>query len=869
MSTLALSLGAASLSTPTPLGSGVGLLAFDGPLPLQALQVLLVMLLAAGGLYLAIKILAGLGGLIGRLFRLIGRLIGHVFGTLGAIVQDALRTVGSLATGAFYLPVAVGSVALGRWSAARHFARASRNELQGAVLAGYRVAVAHPLRLFGVHALVEGFEQRLPEVLAEAPGRDRPRGGKRAFEGYEVIGSLPAGGSGAQLYHARPTAAKHESYATNGLKLPDEVVIKCFDLQAGSTLPQIVRENRALQAARSLGLVLEHELSPSRFHYVMPFVPGQDLAQVSRGLHARAGSEGLNNVGLRAAMGYTAGLLEILERFHGAGLWHKDIKPSNVIVNGERVELVDLGLVTPLASALTLTTHGTEYYRDPEMVRLAMQGVKVHEVDGVKFDLYSVGAVLYGLIENSFPAHGSLSRIGKRCPEALKFVVQRAMADLKDRYANASAMLADLRVLLAAPDPFQVRPVDLPSLGAKARGPLAAALASVAPFANLGFGAKTPPPLPSQAVPQGVTQVPPLPKAGPKQAPQRRTGRRLAVGMLAALVGFFALFGMREIRNQHHQRNVAVWNQYRAAAQREELAHAAAGAESRPLRLRFPNGESIALAPKKQVPPPPLLLVLRTPQALTLDDEQELVTELESALTARIFSERQPESAEDTRWSADIRHRVNFGDLSAGDRARAIEEYLRAEPQLGGVLWLDFVDSGKPLTYLWISEASGFPTRIAGQSSRRELASTLASQPLVRASFRTASRSRQAQQAATAPTAPYASQAPYAPMAPVGLEAATHLQPAGSRWEQQRMLELAREHELRLHEVLVNQAEQRSEDFEDWAEEFSDELEDLIEGLGDRFEGLTEQIEERLESGLDACGETIEDHLEAARLFPR
>ncbi|MCP6440745.1 hypothetical protein NL474_30330, partial [Klebsiella pneumoniae] len=75
------------------------------------------------------------------------------------------------------------------------------------------------------------------------------------------------------------------------------------------------------------------------------------------------------------------------------------------------------------------TTHGTEYFRDPEMVRLALRGVKVQEVDGAKFDLYAAGAVLYSMIENSFPAHGVLSPINKRCPEALRWIVRRAMAD--------------------------------------------------------------------------------------------------------------------------------------------------------------------------------------------------------------------------------------------------------------------------------------------------------------------------------------------------------------------------------------------------------------------------------------------------------
>ena len=80
---------------------------------------------------------------------------------------------------------------------------------------------------------------------------------------------------------------------------------------------------------------------------------------------------------------------------------HADLDRGRLEVAHDRAHLVDLGLVTPLSSAMTLTTHGTEYYRDPEMVRLAMQGVKVHEVGGVKFDVYSAGAVLYSMIENS------------------------------------------------------------------------------------------------------------------------------------------------------------------------------------------------------------------------------------------------------------------------------------------------------------------------------------------------------------------------------------------------------------------------------------------------------------------------------------
>ena len=72
-------------------------------------------------------------------------------------------------------------------------------------------------------------------------------------------------------------------------------------------------------------------------------------------------------------------LLRTLDGYHRQGVIHKDVKPDNLIVTDQGVRLVDLGLLTPLASALTLTTHGTEYFRDPEMVKLAVQGKRVRD----------------------------------------------------------------------------------------------------------------------------------------------------------------------------------------------------------------------------------------------------------------------------------------------------------------------------------------------------------------------------------------------------------------------------------------------------------------------------------------------------------
>jgi serine/threonine protein kinase len=434
-----------------------GLIAFP-------IQLILLVAACVVGVWLIVKLLAGLGWAVGQIFRFLAGLFGRIGKFVGGMVTDTLRLVGGGLTAIFFVPFVISNIALGRWSRANHYGKALEREVVGIGAAAYRVGIGHLGRLLGLTSLTDGIERRIPEAMARAPSPDTPRGRPDAFDGYTIVGSLPTGGSGARLYLAEALPDKRQQLTLAGLSVPQRVVIKSFSLSDGSTMPQIVRESRALEAARKLGLVLEHELSGTRFHYVMPYVPGEDLSLVTQRLHDQAGSEGLSDRQLGQVMSFTADLLQILQRFHAEGLWHKDIKPSNIIVSDGRVHLVDLGLTTPLRSAMTLTTHGTEYFRDPELVRLALRGVKVHEVDGVKFDIYGAGAVLYSVIENSFPAHGSLSQIRSRCPEALRWIVRRAMADMGNRYASTVEMLADLRTVMAARDPFQVTPASLPSV---------------------------------------------------------------------------------------------------------------------------------------------------------------------------------------------------------------------------------------------------------------------------------------------------------------------------------------------------------------------------------------------------------------------
>lgn len=475
--------------------------------------IIAVVVAIVGAVMLAIPLFRGIGWLFNNFFFAVGWLIRHLFTFVRGVVTDSVRAVGAIITGVFFVPFAVGNVVIGRWSAASHYGKSIQEEIHMLGRSVFRVVLGHPSRLLLLGGLTEGIEKRVPEAMRQAPGADGPPAKVGQFEGYTIVGSLPTGGSGAKVYVAEPTPSKKAALARAGRGDIGQVVIKSFSLRDGSTMPQIVRESRALESARKLGLILDHELNDERFYYSMPYVPGDSLAVVTRKLHAEAGMEGLRGRTLGAALSNISDLLTELSYYHRGGLWHKDVKPDNIIVNEGKAHLVDLGLVTPLRSAMTLTTHGTEYFRDPELVRMALRGAKVNEVDGVKFDLYGVGAVLYSIIENSFPAHGALSQITKTCPEALRWVIRRSMAELHQRYASADDMLADLRVIAAASDPFALKPIDLPSMGGNAAAAAAGQPAFVPDYEPkiepANFVRTTPPPpgAPTPEIPVGGIDI--------------------------------------------------------------------------------------------------------------------------------------------------------------------------------------------------------------------------------------------------------------------------------------------------------------------------------------------------------------------------
>jgi serine/threonine-protein kinase len=156
---------------------------------------------------------------------------------------------------------------------------------------------------------------------------------------------------------------------------------------------------------------------------------------------------------LNQLINYITQVADALNYAHEQGVIHRDVKPSNVLIDGKWALLSDFGLVKMSKAAaqthLTSTGHsmGTPAYMSPEQV----DGITVDH----RTDIYALGIILYKILTGSIP-HDAPTPIGilvKRksepvpplrqfnpnVPAGLEQVTLRALAMNPDnRYRNAT-----------------------------------------------------------------------------------------------------------------------------------------------------------------------------------------------------------------------------------------------------------------------------------------------------------------------------------------------------------------------------------------------------------------------------------------------
>ncbi len=132
---------------------------------------------------------------------------------------------------------------------------------------------------------------------------------------------------------------------------------------------------------------------------------------------------------------------DALDAAHAAGIVHRDVKPHNILLEGERAYLTDFGLAKALDDSGVLSgtsVVGTVEYMSPEQWR--------GEHVGPATDVYSLGCVLYESVTGVVPYARRAGDVEPEMPQGLDAVIERAVSrDPAERYATAGELIVAAR----------------------------------------------------------------------------------------------------------------------------------------------------------------------------------------------------------------------------------------------------------------------------------------------------------------------------------------------------------------------------------------------------------------------------------------
>jgi len=312
------------------------------------------------------------------------------------------------------------------------------------------------------------------EWLAELRDPDSPGLPLGAEGGARTAASFRAGEllGGFRLRERIGAGASGEVWLAEDLALKRVVAIKLLrpDLALNAHATERFRRE-ALAAARVKhpGVVTVFSIGNA---HGQPFIV-QELIEGGRTLAtwvAEARERGtLGADDFRQAAAWVAQAADALAAAHAEGIYHRDIKPQNLLLAPDgRVKVADFGLAH-LTGEQSISLHGDVLGTVPYMSPSQVRG-EVEELDA-RSDVFSLGATLYELLtlERAFPGRTLPEiaysvqyedplpprRVQHKLPRDIECVVLRALEkDVSDRYQSMSELAADLRRFLAGEPPL-------------------------------------------------------------------------------------------------------------------------------------------------------------------------------------------------------------------------------------------------------------------------------------------------------------------------------------------------------------------------------------------------------------------------------
>jgi len=319
--------------------------------------------------------------------------------------------------------------------------------------------------------LVEGTRQYVAQAAAkvqepaEAPPKtaavEKPAatGPAEIVPGFRITGKLGVGGT-ATIFKAAPVAGG------------PEVALKILHPKKASDAKQrerFLREAELLKRFRHPHLVEGRAFGVHKnLHYaVMELVNGssvQDIIDKEKSISERRALEILEQVA------------EALEYMHSQGYVHKDVKPGNIMIEGEsNVKLCDLGFAQEMAKAEAENrkaegandVEGDDGDDDDEYTAGTVQFMSPEQAQGdrdvdIRSDIYSLGATLFYMVLGQLPFQGEndMDTMAKHVLEELDsaeiknrkisphmhYFIERMMSKDKSlRYDTPAALIKDIK----------------------------------------------------------------------------------------------------------------------------------------------------------------------------------------------------------------------------------------------------------------------------------------------------------------------------------------------------------------------------------------------------------------------------------------
>jgi len=210
---------------------------------------------------------------------------------------------------------------------------------------------------------------------------------------YRVLRQLGEGGMGV-VYLAEDPAGKQVA-----LKVPTPML-----LLEPTYVRRLYRE--ALAAAQidhpGIARIFDVQQDGQRYYLVMAFIAGQTLAQTLDDGRRYSAAETLTLV---------SSIARIVQVAHDAGIFHRDLKPGNIMLRPDGGPIVmDFGMARSINATDSLLTPtgavaGTPGYMAPEQITADPADI------GPACDIYALGVLLYELLTDSVPFSGNLATL--------------------------------------------------------------------------------------------------------------------------------------------------------------------------------------------------------------------------------------------------------------------------------------------------------------------------------------------------------------------------------------------------------------------------------------------------------------------------